>query len=770
MHARRALLYWRQAMTVSTVVDHNDYTGNGVTTSFPYTFRIFKKTDLKVSVIDLSENITVLVLDTDYTVTNAGGYNGGSVVLTTPLATGWKITVARELAATQETDLRNQGKFFAEVHEDAFDKLTMLIQQVWTMFSLALRKPTSIANWYDALNNYIRNLKDPRDPQDAATKNYVDTLSTTNIGRTLRVPEQIPQLPNAADRANKMPAFDNLGNPIVVIPPSGSASDVLIELAKPTGAGLVGTSSGGTVQADIDKINKQNDSFAYIEDYANLVVGDDWTAAVQASFDTGKEVIGIKGKQYKVTSIINSKGQRISGEFIINTTRYSLGNVLASSETQVSYSEKLRICYVESAYDLAELLYIKSLGFNAINHYCYFDNNGTTDSAGTVTKLLNNAYTAGLGVFLGTESTAATTDLTTFITNTTDHAAVLGYAVYDEPGARGISVADQESKITTMRAATSKSLIMVDQIPVGAGPFEQCYSTKYDIVLCNSYSLAHPGVTTDEAVEEDLIRMRLDYGGLMQMLNTTRVIPVVAAFSGTNFGSVEQMQKAGDIFGQAGNGEFGAFVWDGVGDAGITARIRDTQGFRDLVKGLAAKTYVKPLVTEAYLFGGGSTSGTHWSLGGLLQKAMPKDQNSDDGLITHNAWPTRIITASADSDHTTTQASVKVSGIAFKGASSALATTIRYRKGFSAWVQMIALNGGVSINGSVMMGATEDGYFEQDVTNTPITSAAPFKFGMKNAVAAPIKGKMSTILFVFPASTTTIYRNLMRGLFVYADW
>jgi hypothetical protein len=46
MHARRALLYWRQAMTVSTVVDHNDYTGNGVTTSFPYTFRIFKKTDL----------------------------------------------------------------------------------------------------------------------------------------------------------------------------------------------------------------------------------------------------------------------------------------------------------------------------------------------------------------------------------------------------------------------------------------------------------------------------------------------------------------------------------------------------------------------------------------------------------------------------------------------------------------------------------------------------------------------------------------------------
>lgn len=211
-----------------------------------------------MQVVDLNENITELILDTDYIVTGAGGYNGGNIILSKELVSGYQISISRELPVTQETDLRNQGKFFAEVHEDAFDKLTMLIQQVRSWFSLALRKPSFVANYYDALNNYIRNLRDPSTPQDAATKNYVDTQLSSNLGCTLRVQEQIPQLPDAASRANKMPAFDNDGNPIVVLPPSGSASDVLIELAKPTGSDLVGYGSQ-TVKATLDSLNSMRE-------------------------------------------------------------------------------------------------------------------------------------------------------------------------------------------------------------------------------------------------------------------------------------------------------------------------------------------------------------------------------------------------------------------------------------------------------------------------------------------------------------------------------
>lgn len=255
-------------MTVSTEVDHNDYIGNGVTTTFPYTFRIFSKSDLVVTVVDLDENLTELTPDTDYTVTGAGGYTGGNVILMVPLATGWKISISRDLPITQETDLRNQGKFFAEVHELAFDKLTMLVQQIRSMYTSALRKPSTVANWFDAQGNYIRNVRDPKEPQDAVTKSYADTSLADGLSHTLRTPEVVPQLPAAVDRRNKIPAFDDDGNPTVIPAPSGSAAEVYLELAKTTGAGLVGTTSGKTVQQELDGKLKVSSNLGDLESVA----------------------------------------------------------------------------------------------------------------------------------------------------------------------------------------------------------------------------------------------------------------------------------------------------------------------------------------------------------------------------------------------------------------------------------------------------------------------------------------------------------------------
>ncbi|MHB7622919.1 tail fiber/spike domain-containing protein, partial [Klebsiella pneumoniae] len=166
-------------------------------------------------------NKTTLTIDVDYYLNGAGDKNGGQLTLLSAHS-GATLLIYRDPDATQLTSYLATGKFPATSHERALDKLTMLIQKFgWWWDSLALKKPNIFANYYDALNNRIRNLRDPSLAQDAATKSYVDSSDidlqqqiTSNFNRSLRVNDSyISQLPSAQDRAWKGLGFDGAGQP-----------------------------------------------------------------------------------------------------------------------------------------------------------------------------------------------------------------------------------------------------------------------------------------------------------------------------------------------------------------------------------------------------------------------------------------------------------------------------------------------------------------------------------------------------------------------------
>lgn len=116
---------------ISNVSSWGPYVGNGVTNTFPYTNKIFLPTHLVVTQKNTTTLVkATLVLNVDYTVSGVGNLLGGNVVLFVPLPTGYSLTIERIVPTLQLTGIKNQGAFHAEIHEDAFDYLTMIDQQL----------------------------------------------------------------------------------------------------------------------------------------------------------------------------------------------------------------------------------------------------------------------------------------------------------------------------------------------------------------------------------------------------------------------------------------------------------------------------------------------------------------------------------------------------------------------------------------------------------------------------------------------------------------
>lgn len=131
-------------MTVSSLVNRADYTGNGVAVIYSYPFRIFAATDLVVTTADLSGNESVLSYPGQYSVSGVGNSVGGSITLTTVLASGWHLTIERDVALLQTSSFRNQAEFFPAVYENAIDYVTMALQEIQADNSRFLAFPATV--------------------------------------------------------------------------------------------------------------------------------------------------------------------------------------------------------------------------------------------------------------------------------------------------------------------------------------------------------------------------------------------------------------------------------------------------------------------------------------------------------------------------------------------------------------------------------------------------------------------------------------------------
>lgn len=116
-------------MTVSSTNTKNSYSGDGSTTVFAYTFKIFDDDDITVILrTDATGGETVQTKTTHYTVSGVGNAGGGNITFGTAPASGITVVLIRETALTQSTDYTPNDPFPAASHEDALDRLTLMVQ------------------------------------------------------------------------------------------------------------------------------------------------------------------------------------------------------------------------------------------------------------------------------------------------------------------------------------------------------------------------------------------------------------------------------------------------------------------------------------------------------------------------------------------------------------------------------------------------------------------------------------------------------------------
>ena len=163
---------------IKPVTPRVQYTANGSTTVFPYSFAIFDETDMVVYVDDT-------IITTGYTVSGAGQTDGGEVTFDSAPDDGAIITLLRNVPIERMTDFQEGGTFRPKNLNDEFDRQTAFAQQVQEALSRCVKvDPTSESNPEEILPK-VERLYDSADNIDivANDKANVDAVAgnQTNI-------------------------------------------------------------------------------------------------------------------------------------------------------------------------------------------------------------------------------------------------------------------------------------------------------------------------------------------------------------------------------------------------------------------------------------------------------------------------------------------------------------------------------------------------------------------------------------------------------------
>lgn len=494
----------------------------------------------------------------------------------------------------------------------------------------------------------------------------------------------------------------------------------------------------------------------------------DSTNALNNAFNTGFDIYSTSDKTYYVTKNLRTKGQRLIGNWKIHSKKITSRAGIWEKIVQVVDEENvntdtLKMMFVANAYDLSEFLYIKSLGFNTLQHYSGMHIQGW-DNDGDVFNMLDNAKSAGLKVIVSTQNDlGAIADVASWVASIDSHSAIIGYSVIDEPAYNGKTIPEQDARISLLRGVTSKLLTTVD---FTIDPITKLISDNYDIIFLDIYNDSNLEMSEEKATQEDLYKMRAALG-LYSRQYKCQILPVVMGFKYINGAPLSRIIKTSKIFAKACGGNFGCFVWDGDTEPSIETSVRNSNELDKMCRDICSYKNLKWDIPKTLLWGYINNQGqTDNGLYDLIKHQVHNDPYKVGEVFEGiNAYPTQVTGGSIDTDSTSLELNegIGLKALWFKGTYGAYVSDIPMRKYNYMRVHAGTLQLGL-LPIITIRGSSTGGYGLGVVLATIPT--------IDNVETVKFENQDESDLFCikYDSTGTTYYRTYIRGVYVTSNW
>lgn len=164
-------------MTIETQTNRVQYIGNGVTTVFPINFPVYEARWIRLfsgTGVDQRE------ITAGFQVTGSGTDTVNLVMAAAPAA-GALLTILREVPYTQEMRIKNLGDFNPDLIEKNFDRLVLMIQQLFERTGRGIVAPESSGPneiTYTSLVLLRNDSQSARDQAQTAARDAVDQVDS----------------------------------------------------------------------------------------------------------------------------------------------------------------------------------------------------------------------------------------------------------------------------------------------------------------------------------------------------------------------------------------------------------------------------------------------------------------------------------------------------------------------------------------------------------------------------------------------------------------